>query len=486
MLNTNFLSPTLRVLYCCAAAVFLFSPFSVYAETTSYAGQCTSSVINKTVEFGTQYFDVLKIAVKSTTGELVKPFTSCKDIQPKSLYGKCLCGLLKVGAAPSYAFETLTPTQTDCTIFSDTFKKIASASDPFAKGCVWKIPEGYKPSDTGDITKKIQWQPVAPSLAINIPGFKGFSSPTPRQEDSGKVIYISFLGEYFGALYRFLIFMAGIISAVLIMTGGFQWILAGGNSSQRSNALERIEGALVGLVLAIGSYLVLYIINPDLVHFKSLRIPVIENVQLEDAEFPDRGEPTGTPKALSDTTYDSLFQKFAGCIGMDWRVYKVLAYHESRLNPAAKNTKGSATGLFQVLKGYCEKVLKKVGWDGYCQNPGLTNPAVSTAIVTQGHFKMALNSINGMCASASVDDKLHMLLFNNGSGPGALRKAIKNYGCDTKAWEAHPEIFHAASYANGVKTVKTMRGMGVENLTGAKNTSQCPFNTGAKPTDFPS
>ncbi|MBI5230534.1 MAG: hypothetical protein HY981_04530 [Candidatus Magasanikbacteria bacterium] len=413
-------------------------------------------------------------------GNTEKIFSSCVEINKSDTWSPCTC---KLQSGLGLDTNRLTPSQDDCSAFSNYLIKNNFSTEQ----CVWKTPEGSKPDGEGGITKKIEWKPVAPSLAINIPGFKGFSSPQPQQEEAGGgVVYVSYLAEYLAALYRFLISIAGVISAVMIMVGGFQWIISGGNSAQRSSALERIKGALVGLVLVIGSYLVLYIINPDLVRFQSLRIPVVENVSLEDAEFPDRGEPTGTPKALSNTTYDALFQKFAGCIGMDWRVYKVLAFHESRLNPAAKNTKGSATGLFQVLKGYCDKVLKKVGWDEYCVNPGLTNPAVSTAIVTQGHFKMALNTINGMCGSAGANDKLHMLLFNNGSGPGALRKAIKNYGCDTKAWEAHPEIFHAASYGNGVKTVQTMRSMGVENLTSPKNDAQCPFNTGAKPSDFPS
>lgn len=483
--------------------VFFFAPLLVRAEIADYAGQCTSNITGSSMEFGEQYFRIKNLPIKSTSGELIQPFTSCKDITPQKLYGTCLCGLIGAGAVSSltdlipgvpiftdpsglkYAFKTLTPAQTDCAVFSDTFQKIAPAGTYLAKGCTWKIPEGYKLDEAGDVTKQIKWQPVAPELAINIPGFKGFSQLAPEQESGGRAVYVSYLAEYLAALYRFLISIVGIISAVLVMVGGFQWIIAGGNSAQRSSARERVEGALVGLVLAVGSYLVLYIINPDLVKFKSLRIPIIENVELEDAEFPARGGFVGTPKALSNTIYDAMFQKFAGCIGMDWRVYKVLAHHESGLNPTAKSPKSSATGLFQVLKGYCPKILKKVSWDMYCENPGLTNPAVNTAIVTHGHFKMALNTINGLCGSAGANEKLHMLLFNNGSGPGALKKAIKNYGCDTKKWETHPDIFHAASYANGVKTVKTMRSLGVENLTGPKNDAQCPFTSGATPTDFP-
>ncbi|KKU13678.1 MAG: hypothetical protein UX20_C0016G0026 [Candidatus Magasanikbacteria bacterium GW2011_GWC2_45_8] len=462
--------------------LLIFTPFPARADF-GYC-QCTlSDGINVKMSAasldcsGVNSLSVAKL--RNLTGDQVKIFSSCVEINKSDTWSLCTCKLQDGLGSIS---NRRTPSQNDCSVLSSYFIKNNFSTDQ----CVWKIPKGYKPDDSGDIAKKIEWKPVAPSLAINIPGFKGFSSPTPQQEDDVKVVYISFLGEYLAALYRFLISIAGIISAVMIMIGGFQWIAAGGNSSQRASALERIEGALVGLALVIVSYLVLYIINPDLVRFQSLRIPVVENVPFEDAEFPTRGELIGTPKALSNTTYDTLFQKFAGCIGMDWRVYKVLAFHESRLNPAAKSSKSSATGLFQVLKGYCPKILQKVGWDGYCSNPGLTNPAVSAAIVTQGHFKMALNSINGTCGSASANDKLHMLLFNNGSGPGALRKAIRNYGCDTKNWEAHPEIFKAASYANGVKTVNMMRGMGVQNLTGAKDTSQCPFNTGAKPSDFPS
>ena len=144
--------------------------------------------------------------------------------------GSCKCRAKLNSDATIY--YTSTPDQATCATLSAYLK-----GNNFSETkCAWT---GY-----GEEEKKaIIWKPVAPELAINIPGFKGFSTLAPEQEAGGRVVYISYLAEYLAALYRFLISIVGIISAVLIMVGGFQWIIAGGNASQRSSARERIEGA---------------------------------------------------------------------------------------------------------------------------------------------------------------------------------------------------------------------------------------------------
>ena len=88
------------------------------------------------------------------------------------------------------------------------------------------------------------------------------------------------LGNYIAAIYKFLVYLAGIIAVIVIMIAGFQWISAGGNANQIGDAKSRIGGAIVGLVLALSSYLILNTINPELVKIKSLNIESIISVPL--------------------------------------------------------------------------------------------------------------------------------------------------------------------------------------------------------------
>ncbi len=86
------------------------------------------------------------------------------------------------------------------------------------------------------------------------------------------------LGDYISNLYKYLLYVAGVLAVVVIMVGGLQWITAGGNQSKIGEAKERIIGAIIGLFLALGSYLLLYTLNPELVKVDDLYVPNIAPV----------------------------------------------------------------------------------------------------------------------------------------------------------------------------------------------------------------
>jgi len=70
--------------------------------------------------------------------------------------------------------------------------------------------------------------------------------------------------SYIKFLYKFLAGVAGIITVFMIMYGGVQWIFSGGNSAKINAAKETIFGAIIGLFLVLGSYLLLRTVNPQL------------------------------------------------------------------------------------------------------------------------------------------------------------------------------------------------------------------------------
>lgn len=78
------------------------------------------------------------------------------------------------------------------------------------------------------------------------------------------------LGDYIKTIYKYLVGIGGIIAAVLIIKGGFEWATSGGSPERVKGAQATIGGALMGLLLLLGSYTLLYTINPDLVR---LRLP---------------------------------------------------------------------------------------------------------------------------------------------------------------------------------------------------------------------
>jgi len=93
------------------------------------------------------------------------------------------------------------------------------------------------------------------------------------------------LGQYLSILYNYLISIAGVLATVMIMVGGVRWLLAAGDPGKIGAAKETIGSAVIGLGLALGSFLILNTINPQLVE---LRLPTIPRVVQENFFFANR------------------------------------------------------------------------------------------------------------------------------------------------------------------------------------------------------
>ena len=82
----------------------------------------------------------------------------------------------------------------------------------------------------------------------------------------------SSISSYIKSIYTYAIGVVGIVATVVIMINGLIWITSMGNASRISYAKDWIAAALTGLALALFSYAILYIVNPDLVNLKPLNL----------------------------------------------------------------------------------------------------------------------------------------------------------------------------------------------------------------------
>lgn len=124
----------------------------------------------------------------------------------------------------------------------------------------------------------------APVPRIKIPGLtftstSDFESLVER-DSQGEITsyYIPFLGEYLSAFYRYSVALASVLCIFLIIISGIQWMFYGESPDNVDAAKTRIQGALTGLLLAVGSYTILYTIDPSLVEFKNLKIDVVQKI----------------------------------------------------------------------------------------------------------------------------------------------------------------------------------------------------------------
>ena len=83
---------------------------------------------------------------------------------------------------------------------------------------------------------------------------------------------------YAKEVFWFLLSAAAVLALVMLVIGGAEYVGSAGNTSLMGDAKARITNALLGLLLALSSWLILNTINPDLVD-STLTIPPIQLVQ---------------------------------------------------------------------------------------------------------------------------------------------------------------------------------------------------------------
>lgn len=122
-----------------------------------------------------------------------------------------------------------------------------------------------------------------PVPRIKIPGLSFSNSILDEAaSDFGKDgrVYLSvpFLGEYISAIFQYAVIFISILALAMLIVSGIQWIIGGNKSEARENIRKRILSSIIGLVMSVGSYTVLYIVNPELIKFESLQILLINKI----------------------------------------------------------------------------------------------------------------------------------------------------------------------------------------------------------------
>lgn len=145
------------------------------------------------------------------------------------------------------------------------------------------------------LTKEIKRDQIKPSLGTTLPGFPGFSDITvTKLTENGKIkqgevgiryIRIEWIAQIIKWLYGYAIGIAGLVAVIMLMFGGFTWILSGGDPSRVSSAKEYIKSAILGLILVMTSYAILNFVNPNLVNPDALYIEV-PSAGVNTGDFP--------------------------------------------------------------------------------------------------------------------------------------------------------------------------------------------------------
>lgn len=112
---------------------------------------------------------------------------------------------------------------------------------------------------------------ATPKLGVDIPGLKLATGLTPVDG----YIQIPFIGQYISGFYRWAVGMALVATALMIIYGGFLYIL-GSTATSIQSGEEKIKDALVGLLIFMSCVTILNAVNPDAAKLGALKIKVAE------------------------------------------------------------------------------------------------------------------------------------------------------------------------------------------------------------------
>jgi len=73
------------------------------------------------------------------------------------------------------------------------------------------------------------------------------------------------LNDIIAWFYYFIVSIGGLAAFVMLVWAGFIWMTSTGNPAKITDAKDRIYSAFLGLLLILTSWLIIRIINPDLI-----------------------------------------------------------------------------------------------------------------------------------------------------------------------------------------------------------------------------
>ena len=95
-------------------------------------------------------------------------------------------------------------------------------------------------------------------------------------------------GAFIADFYWFSLIVGGVLAFGIVVYGGIKYMASAGNPSGQSDAKEWIEAAILGLLLLVGVYFILSVINPQLLN---LNLPGLTPVNISSIIVP--GNPVG-------------------------------------------------------------------------------------------------------------------------------------------------------------------------------------------------
>lgn len=134
------------------------------------------------------------------------------------------------------------------------------------------------------------------------------------------------------AIYKFGIWTIGIAGLLMLTVGGVMYMSSAGNNASIESAKNIIKDALLGIVAALGAYLFMYVINPDLTKIDFSRLTsttITETTVPPTAAVPDGGVCNGTSISCCSSDPEISCTSCNNCVSFT-NNYSSLCYNKSK------------------------------------------------------------------------------------------------------------------------------------------------------------
>lgn len=120
--------------------------------------------------------------------------------------------------------------------------------------------------------------PTTPTVEPPPNNFERQTVPLRLSQSIGGTTVVNDLADYIGLLYNFMIGFSAIAAVIMIVYGGFRYLVGSAGGDVQAGKQIVID-AVVGLFLVVAAYAILEIVNPNTL---TLRLPVIRMVNDQD------------------------------------------------------------------------------------------------------------------------------------------------------------------------------------------------------------
>jgi 3D (Asp-Asp-Asp) domain-containing protein len=95
---------------------------------------------------------------------------------------------------------------------------------------------------------------------------------------------VPYLADYIAGWFKYLVGIGGILGVIVSMMGGFLWIISSGNPQKIATAKNFITNGMIGIILLMTSYVILYQVSPELTKLNDITVGYI-NKDVEDIKL---------------------------------------------------------------------------------------------------------------------------------------------------------------------------------------------------------